>query len=91
MLNMKKLLSWLSDNIRISRWCLRITAVVLAATGGLMVYLSRKEPELPLTRVFIPNLQRQITYIWQLLVLAGLLFISAIAVLILSFQKKRPE
>jgi hypothetical protein len=86
---MKHFLVRLADNIGMSRVWLRITAGVLTAGSALMFFLSRKEAEFPLTRMYIPDLQRQVTYIWQLLVVAGILILTAILTLVLSFFKKR--
>jgi hypothetical protein len=86
---MKHLFSQLADNIGISRLWLRITAGIFTAGSGLMIYLSRKEAEMPLTRMYIPDFHHQVTYIWQLLVVAGLLGLTAVLALVLSFCKKR--
>ena len=86
---MMQLFSRLADIIGISRIWLRITAGIFAAGSGLMIYLSRKEAEMPLTRMYIPDLHRQVTYIWQLLVVAGFLVLTAVLALVLSFCKKR--
>jgi hypothetical protein len=66
-----------------------MSAGIFAAGSGFMIYLSRKESELPLTRMYIPDLQRQVTYIWQFLVVAGFLLLTAVLALVLSFYKKR--
>jgi ABC-type uncharacterized transport system permease subunit len=67
----------------------KITAAMMFVIGGILVYISRKEPELPLTRIYIPNLQTQVTYVWQLLLVAGLLFLTALAILFSPFLKKK--
>jgi hypothetical protein len=86
---MNRFISQLAVKIGISSLWLRIVACILAAVSGILVYISRKEPELPMTRVYIPNLQTRVTYIWQLLVVAGFLVLTAIAAFVMSFQKKK--
>ncbi len=67
---------------------LRIIAGALIIVGGILVYLARREPELPLTRIYIPNAPAQITYIWQMILVAALFFLTGLTTLVLSFLKK---
>jgi hypothetical protein len=86
---MKKLFAQITNKFSESSLRLKITAGVLIVISGVLAYLSRKEPELPLTRMYIPNMRTQVTYLWQLLLVAGLLFLTALAILCFSFQKKK--
>jgi hypothetical protein len=72
-----------------SKLIMRISAGVLVIISGILAYISRKEPEFPLSRVFIPNLQTRVTYIWQLLVAAGLLLVTAVILFLLSFRRSK--
>jgi hypothetical protein len=86
---MNKLISEIPAKFRESSLRIKITAGVLIVISGILAYISRKEPELPLTRVYIPNLQSQVSYVWQLLLVAGLLFLTALALLFSPFLKKK--
>ncbi len=86
---MRSRFSKLKNSLGLSRLKLRIISGALMVTSGILVYFSRKEPELPLTRMYIPDLQTRVTYIWQLLLLAGLLFLTGLVTFVLSFQNKK--
>ena len=86
---MRSRFSKLKNSLGLSSLKLRIISGALMVTSGILVYFSRKEPELPLTRMYIPDLQTRVTYIWQLLLLAGLLFLTGLVTFVLSFQNKK--
>ncbi len=85
---MRNRFSQLYTQLALSSLKLRIIAGALMIVGGVLVYLARREPELPLTRVYIPNAPAQITYIWQMILVAALFFLTGLTALILSFLKK---
>ncbi len=85
---MRNRFSQINTRLALSSLKLRIIAGALMIVGGVLVYLARREPELPLTRVYIPNAPAQITYIWQMILVAALFFLTGLTTLVLSFLKK---
>jgi hypothetical protein len=81
-------LVWLKSSlISLSKLKLRLFSVMLLILSGILGYLSRRETALPLTRIFIPNLERSFYYVWELVAVAALFLLSSLAMLIFSFKK----
>jgi len=84
---MKRLFSKIKS---ISGKKLQVMSVILFILSGITAYFSRREEmEACLSRVYVPARCGQVYYIWELLGVAVLFFVTALSLLILSFNKPK--
>lgn len=82
-----------SKIMSMSKIKLRIISAILFVSSGILGYFSRQEGylrECMLSRIYVPGREcSYIYYIWELLGVAALFFITALALLIISFKKTK--
>jgi hypothetical protein len=94
---MKGWIEKLRSNITsLSRRRLRLLSGILFALSAVLGYFSRRVEvgmRYMLSRVYIPDPGEYtvVYYIWELLAIAVLLFITALTLLVFSFKKKKNE